>query len=674
MGHKVIEGGTCMKNLTLRFKLIATFCVVIAIMLGAMAATTYIQSSKIFRQEVENTSYEVIDQVEDGLESYFQIFEKSIDLMSINANVKNGYDSEESKGWMYKAFESYITAYPEVSNIYVAYEGDKSMNIYPPVSLPDGYDPTGRPWYIDAKAAGKFIWTDPYVTADEDNKVLIISAAAPVTDFNGDFVGILAIDIVLGELAGKMNATKIGDTGYPVLIDKNGITLTHKNTDLIGDEIPIPELAEFIMNNDHGDFEYTYDGEKKYAFLDTIDGFGWKVLATIEKEEIYENSNKLLTFTIVLSAVLLVGTIIVAVVFSNGVNKDIKKVINRVDILKSGDFTDHPVKVSSKDFRMITDSIYEMTTDVSALVNNVKDATEKVSETTVSVATNSNAARQSADDVSKAIEEIAEGATQQAMDADTSNRVMNNVGESIGTLASNITTMINKTAEAIKSNELGIQVVSELKDTNSQNNESTLQTETAINNLETKSNDIGSIVETISSIADQTNLLALNASIEAARAGEQGRGFAVVADEIRKLAEESSGAADEIRNIVSDIQSESQNAVSIMSDVKLRSNEQNEAVDKVSETFQTISSSINAVNDVIADVSSNIQNIEVQTAEISSAVSNIAAVSEEAAASSEEVNASMDQQTTLVTEVSHSSDELQKLSEELKSQLSKFKV
>ena len=45
-----------MKNLTLRFKLIMTFCIVIALMLGAMAATTYIQSSKIFREEVENTS------------------------------------------------------------------------------------------------------------------------------------------------------------------------------------------------------------------------------------------------------------------------------------------------------------------------------------------------------------------------------------------------------------------------------------------------------------------------------------------------------------------------------------------------------------------------------------------------------------------------------------------
>lgn len=62
-------------------------------------------------------------------------------------------------------------------------------------------------------------------------------------------------------------------------------------------------------------------------------------------------------------------------------------------------------------------------------------------------------------------------------------------------------------------------------------------------------NSIQDLTDEILSITSQTNLLALNASIEAARAGEAGKGFAVVADEIRVLADNSRNTANSIQEI-----------------------------------------------------------------------------------------------------------------------------
>lgn len=104
--------------------------------------------------------------------------------------------------------------------------------------------------------------------------------------------------------------------------------------------------------------------------------------------------------------------------------------------------------------------------------------------------------------------------------------------------------------------------------------------------MDTSSQRIGEIIETIKSIADQTNLLALNASIESARAGEAERGLAVVAEEIRKLSEDTSYSIEEINKLIIEIQDRSSNAVSSIGITKDTLGEQINAVIGTKEIFE----------------------------------------------------------------------------------------
>ena len=72
--------------------------------------------------------------------------------------------------------------------------------------------------------------------------------------------------------------------------------------------------------------------------------------------------------------------------------------------------------------------------------------------------------------------------------------------------------------------------------------------------LSARTQAIGEIILTVTTIAERSHLLALNASIEAAAAGEHGRTFSVVAGEIKRLADQAREATERVRGNLGEIQ------------------------------------------------------------------------------------------------------------------------
>lgn len=151
-------------------------------------------------------------------------------------------------------------------------------------------------------------------------------------------------------------------------------------------------------------------------------------------------------------------------------------------------------------------------------------------------------------------------------------------------------------------------------------NHQVLDSVARISVLGTEIERIGSVLETIETIARQTNLLALNATIEAARAGEAGRGFSVVATEVKELSSQTARAVSEVHAVISAIRSTGDDIRESMNGVADQIQTAAQASNDLSERFAHQSSAVAQLRDQTASVSCTTNELASRALELSRTV------------------------------------------------------
>ncbi|WP_199610663.1 methyl-accepting chemotaxis protein [Flocculibacter collagenilyticus] len=266
------------------------------------------------------------------------------------------------------------------------------------------------------------------------------------------------------------------------------------------------------------------------------------------------------------------------------INKVLKHIAN-------GDLTKQLQVKSEDEFGQLSLNVNRVVTDLRGLISGISDKSSSLSqssqnttneliEITDSIVTQTSRI-ESATQIANNMDVVAEQANSMAITATTKMKDANQQSELIGNISNSNTARINDLANQLDT------------------------ANDVISRVQEESNNIGGIINTITSIAEQTNLLALNAAIEAARAGEQGRGFAVVADEVRSLAGRTQQSTTEIQQMIETLQTETDAAVTAIEQGKTDAQSCVEHTHELTNNLATIQQAISEMFEIGHEIESS---------------------------------------------------------------------
>ena len=599
-------------------------------------------------------------------------------------------------------FRATERSFPEFREIYMGTKWGGAVSSWPEEEN-KGYDPRERSWYKKAvESNGNIIITPVYIST---NGQPVISLAKTIMDTNNSILGCIGLDINLTDLTSFIGSVKVGNTGYCMLVQDDGMILANaKHSEYNFKTLKETNLAAFteIGKTSNGSMLVTLDGKMVKTYIFPLPDLGWKLVIFVEQNEILSLFYALVRIMVLIGLVMFVLYFTLAFMAARALKRYFARLETLLGKIAAGDLTDRiMIKRNDEIGRLMThlnmatehshtmlaalrEEADKMTAIGSDLSSNMEETATAVKQISSNAATVKEKALMQAAGVTETaatgeqiqgkLNLLVEGITKQSESITQSSALITSTAENmlrINKILSQNDELIKTVYGQMKAGTDGARAANEFVKKIAERSEALLEASQVIQN-----------------IASQTNLLAMNAAIEAAHAGESGKGFAVVADEIRKLAEESNMQGKQIGAVIKEsteiiaqvseagIQAEKTftDVYGLISNISEKEDSIVNLMREQEENGAQVLSAIETINKVTRDVSSASVEMLEGGKQITAEMQKLAEITRETTDSMTEIASGAEQITDAVEEVVSLAEQNKTSIEHLAEEVNKFKI